>query len=88
MVYQQEPLNRSQQLPAPYKRLIHNMAEQRTITLLRMTVAEAVETHVGTTTNSLSQDYTNQDDHISQTSIHSIHYVVWCIFTITDTAVS
>ena len=33
-----------------------------------MTAAEAVETSV-TTTNSLSEDYTNIDDHISQTSI-------------------
>ena len=33
-----------------------------------MTTVEAVETSV-TTTNSLSQDYTNLDDHISQTSI-------------------
>ena len=35
---------------------------------MRMTAAEAVET-LFTTTNSLSQDYTNLDDHISQTSI-------------------
>ena len=33
-----------------------------------MTAAEAVETSV-ITTNSLSEDYTNLDDHISQTSI-------------------
>ena len=32
-----------------------------------MTAAEPVETSV-TTTNILSQDYTNLDDHISQTS--------------------
>ena len=35
---------------------------------VRMTTAEAVETSV-TTNNSLSQAYTNLDDHISQTSI-------------------
>ena len=33
----------------------------------RMTATEAAETSVATT-NSLSQDYTNLDDHISQTS--------------------
>ena len=36
---------------------------------LKMTTAEAVETSVTTTCNSLSQDCTNLDDHISQTSI-------------------
>ena len=42
-----------------------------------MTAAEAVEmslTH--TTCNNLSQDYTNLDDHISQTSNWSIGYIV------------
>ena len=34
-----------------------------------MTTAEAVETTVTTICNSLSQDYTNLDDHISETSI-------------------
>ena len=33
-----------------------------------MTAAEAVETSV-TTTNSISQDYTNLDDHISQMNV-------------------
>ena len=37
---------------------------------LRMTAAEAVETSV-TTTNSLSQTYTNLVDHISETSINT-----------------
>ena len=41
---------------------------------LRMTTAEPVETSVTTTCNNLSQDYTNLDDHISQTSI--LH-LVW-----------
>ena len=37
--------------------------------ILHLTAAaEAVETSVTTTCNSLSQDYTNLDDHISQTS--------------------
>ena len=38
------------------------------LSTLRMAAAEAVETSVSTI-NSLSQDYTNLNDHISQTSI-------------------
>ena len=39
---------------------------------LRITATEAVEPSVITTCiNSLSQDYTNLDDHISQTSVHT-----------------
>ena len=40
---------------------------------VKMTAAEAVETSV-TTTNSLSQDYANLDDHISQTSIDTSRF--------------
>lgn len=47
---------------------------------LRMTAAEAVETSV-TTTNSLSQTYTNLDDHISETSINTPRFKPFTFFS-------
>ena len=45
-----------------------------------MTATEAVETSV-TTTNGLSQDYTNLDDHISQTSIDTPRFKPFTLIT-------
>ena len=46
-----------------------NLTDTPSLESLRMTSAEAVEMSVTTTCNSLSQDYTNLDNHILQTSI-------------------
>ena len=46
---------------------------------LKMTVAEAVETSVSIT-NSLSQDHTNLDDHISQTSIDTPRFKPFILY--------
>ena len=44
-----------------------------------MTAAKAVETEV-TNTNSLSRDYTNLDDRISQTSIDTPRFKPFTLF--------
>ena len=44
-----------------------------------MTAAKAVETEV-TSTNSLSRDYTNLDDRISQTSIDTPRFKPFTLF--------
>ena len=47
---------------------------------LRLTAAVAVETSVATTCNSLSQDHTNLDDYISQTSIDTPRFKPFTLF--------
>ena len=49
-----------------------------------MTAAEAVETSV-TSTNSLSQDYTNLDDHFSQTTIDTPRFKPFTLIIIHTT---